>query len=62
MSTHSICFCGEIRKISVLFGRKGCLIWSSDQVPLRADSEGPGQIGWMLSTYDTKHSDAAQFQ
>ena len=26
MSTHNICFCGEIRKISVLFGCTKCLI------------------------------------
>ena len=26
MSTHNICFCGEIRKISAFFGRKKCLI------------------------------------
>ena len=30
MSTHNICFRGEIRKISVLFGRKNGFIWSYD--------------------------------
>ena len=25
MSTHNICFCGEIRKLSLLFGRKNAL-------------------------------------
>ena len=27
MSTHNICFLGEIRKMSVLFGWKKCLTW-----------------------------------
>ena len=28
MSTHNICFHGEIRKITVPVGGKKCLIWS----------------------------------
>ena len=28
MSTHNICFCGEIKKVSVLFGRNKQLIQS----------------------------------
>ena len=28
MSTHNICFCGELRKIPVLFSSKKRLIWS----------------------------------
>ena len=32
VSTQNICFCGEIRKISVLFCWKKCLIWSYDTV------------------------------
>ena len=30
MGTHSICFCGQIGKISVHFGWKKCLIWRYD--------------------------------
>ena len=30
MSTHNICFGGEIRKTSVHFGWKKCLIWAMD--------------------------------
>ena len=26
MNTHNICFCGEIRKISILYSSKKCLI------------------------------------
>ena len=29
MSTHNIRFCTEIRKISILFSWKDCLIWSN---------------------------------
>ena len=31
MSTHNICFGKEIRKLSVIFGRKKGLIWSNVQ-------------------------------
>ena len=41
MSTHNICFCGEIRKISAFFGRKKC----------HAGNEGPAQAVHLQSDH-----------
>ena len=43
MNTHNICFCGEIRKVSILLDRKKHLIKSYGLMAC-VDSQGKGHL------------------